>query len=652
MKKGLPAGMGQGKFSGITARWRGPHMLAGAALALVLAVGPAMAQQTQSGGDGGNGVAFSSPGYGGTPSSPDGESGTGHGGGGGGSVDQITGIGGTGGSGGGDYGGPGGVGGAGGTVGKTTSTDEANTANVAGTDGEDGTDGSGAPSGGGGGGGGGGVGWLIEGNGNSSNVAVITGGAGGSGGMEGGGGMAGGGGGGQGAAGVLVTNGGSINLSASSRIEGGQGGTGGDGDLTQSHAGGGGDGGTGIELTSGGSVANVSGSEIVGGTGGGGGATTNVDGGRGGNGGTGVSGSGFSLTNGGTIRGGTGGIGGNSASAADGEPGTGGAGILGSDLIILNAGEISGGMSGHADPIDQVLANAITFTSGANSLELRGGYSFTGNVVVESGATGALVLGGDDNASFDVSTLTDTPSTDDGWFVGFDTFEKTGDSIWTLEGTTSAITPWTISQGTLSVSSDDQLGDVSGALTFDGGVLQITGTGMSSIGRDIVWGEHGGGFDIEEAGHSFTLTQDITGPGDLVMGGDGTLVLTGSNAYGDTRVRSGTLVGDAGSISGNIANAGMVAFDQTSDGVFAGEIAGLNGTDGDMILRGGGTLRLDGRSSLDWTVEDGTLISASDRFAGDLDIAAGAAFVFDQDHEGHYAGALSGAGGLTLTGGG
>ncbi|KAG1081090.1 hypothetical protein G6F40_015634 [Rhizopus arrhizus] len=46
----------------------------------------------------------------------------------------------------------------------------------------------------------------------------------------------------------------------------------------------------------------------------------------------------------------------------------------------------------------------------------------------------------------------------------------------------------------------------------------------------------------------------------------GTLVLTGTNAYGNTRVEAGTLVGNTDSIRGNLLNNGFVVFDQAASG--------------------------------------------------------------------------------------
>ncbi|MCE8022378.1 hypothetical protein HOP51_20035, partial [Halomonas sp. MCCC 1A11036] len=205
--------------------------------------------------------------------------------------------------------------------------------------------------------------------------------------------------------------------------------------------------------------------------------------------------------------------------------------------------------------------------------------------------------------------------------------------------------------GTVQVSSDANLGATQGGITLNGGTLATT----QSFDSDRTIAMPGAaGFDVA-AGTRLGLTGDLTGAGDLVMQGGGTLVLTGTNAYGDTSVRSGTLMGNTGSLSGDIAvaDAGTVIFDQETDADFAGNIAGLNSTQGNMILRGGGALTLDGASTLDWTIEDGTLETAAARFTGDARLdGAGSALVFDDGANAHYAGTLSGDGRFVFDGGG
>ena len=148
--------------------------------------------------------------------------------------------------------------------------------------------------------------------------------------------------------------------------------------------------------------------------------------------------------------------------------------------------------------------------------------------------------------------------------------------------------------GTLSVSSDSALGAPSSALHFDGGMLQVTGRDFDATTRAITLGDGGGGFDIADAGHRFTLAQDITGSGALVKDGAGTLVLEGDNAYtGGTRVLAGTLVGHAGSFGSGGIEIGTGAFlrlNQATDAILSSQVSGT----GHMIKEGAGTLALDG----------------------------------------------------------
>ena len=63
----------------------------------------------------------------------------------------------------------------------------------------------------------------------------------------------------------------------------------------------------------------------------------------------------------------------------------------------------------------------------------------------------------------------------------------------------------------VSVGADINLGVATGALTFNGGTLQITGTTYNSTARTINWGAAGGGFDIADAANTFTVNQALTG---------------------------------------------------------------------------------------------------------------------------------------------
>jgi hypothetical protein len=219
------------------------------------------------------------------------------------------------------------------------------------------------------GGGGGGVGIF-----SSANVTVDAGGtvAGGGGGRP-----ASGGGGGGGAAAILLTGGGTLNNSGS--LTGGGGGMA-TNSTTLALVGGGGSGGEGVLLTNGGSIINNAGASIAGGAGG-------------------ANGPKFSIY-GATSRG--------------------GAAIKGANVSIVNAGSISGGLDGSLtyNVPGTTRANAITFTGGVNSLELRAGSTIVGNVVAFSAAD-RFILGGGNDASFDASAIGNAAQ-----YRGFGSFEK------------------------------------------------------------------------------------------------------------------------------------------------------------------------------------------------------------------------------------
>lgn len=235
--------------------------------------------------------------------------------------------------------------------------------------------------------------------------------------------------------------------------------------------------------------------------------------------------------------------------------------------------------------------------------------------------------------------------------TGVGGISKTEAGLLVLSGVNTYRGGTTISKGVLSVSSDANLGDAQSRLAFEGGVLQVTGGAFTGTGRDIIWGARGGGFDIADASNDFLIDQNLAGLGDLLKRGEGTLTLAGKNAYGNTRVEQGRLQGDAASISGHIANAGIVAFIQNDEGRFAGDITGLGGVNGGMIKGGAGLLSLEGRSTLDWMIADGTLATAAARFGGNAHLAgAASALMFNDAEDAEYGGVISGVGQFSLDG--
>ncbi|NWC92605.1 MULTISPECIES: autotransporter domain-containing protein [unclassified Pseudomonas] len=242
-----------------------------------------------------------------------------------------------------------------------------------------------------------------------------------------------------------------------------------------------------------------------------------------------------------------------------------------------------------------------------------------------------LVLGGDSSptASFDVSRIGAALGSNTTAYTGFSNFQKAGASTWTLAGTTTAVTPWTVSGGTLSVSSDGALGDASGVLTLDGGTLQNTATFTTA--RNVALTSNGG--TLETAGADLTLSGVMSGQGGLIKAGDGSLILTGENTYtGGTSITQGTVqIGDGettGSLLGDVqTSAGTtLAFDRSNPYAFGGVISGA----GALSQIGSGTLSLTGDSSA---------------FTGTSDVANGTLEV-----DGKLGGSLTVENGATLAG--
>ena len=231
--------------------------------------------------------------------------------------------------------------------------------------------------------------------------------------------------------------------------------------------------------------------------------------------------------------------------------------------------------------------------------------------MVTSGGTSTLALGGSFDASFDVSQIGGAAR-----YQGFGAFQKTGTSTWTLTNTTTVATLWTISQGTLSAASDASLGDAAGALTFNGGILQVTGATFTSTARMINWGAGGGGFDIASSANTFAVSQTLSGPGGLTKLGAGTLTLSATNTYrGVTTVSTGTLQAGAADAFGS--NSAVT--------VAAGATLGLN----------------------DYSQSIGSLAGA-----GNVTLGSGTLTAGGDNASTTFSGTISGSGGLTKQGAG
>lgn len=298
------------------------------------------------------------------------------------------------------------------------------------------------------------------------------------------------------------------------------------------------------------------------------------------------------LINNGTIKGGNG-------SAPGG--GTSGAGVIvhAGLTSFINTGTITGGNGGAAianSGGNVSLINSGTLNGGAGydtailmqatqtlTLELRKGSVINGNVVGNVGVANALILGGDDNASFDVSKV--GPQ-----YQNFSAYQKTGNSIWTLTGTGSTATPWTIAQGTLQiVDGASTIGDIannatlafnnSNALTFANTVTGTGGVNQTGSGRTNMTGASTYSGPTTISGGTLAVNGSITSAVTAQSGG----TLGGNGTVGATTIQSGGTIAPGNSIGtlhingAYIANAGSIYQLEADPGSNASDLILVNG---------------------------------------------------------------------------
>lgn len=204
--------------------------------------------------------------------------------------------------------------------------------------------------------------------------------------------------------------------------------------------------------------------------------------------------------------------------------------ITGSKTTTLrNAGTIS---------TNSLVVPAIQFGTGDDTLILESSSVITG-FVNGRGGVNTFALGGATSGSFDVSLIGAAAQ-----YRNFQTFEKIESSTWTLTGTTAAVTPWTITQGTLQISDDNNLGALSGGVTLNGGTL--ASIGPLSSARTINLGASGGTVRTDA---DMTFSGVFAGTGALAKTGSAKLIVTGDNSAfgGSTSVAGGTLA-----VNGNL----------------------------------------------------------------------------------------------------
>jgi len=263
----------------------------------------------------------------------------------------------------------------------------------------------------------------------------------------------------------------------------------------------------------------------------------------------------------------------------------------------ISAGILRAGVNNALSTTTAVtLANTVGASLDLNNFDLTIGSLAGGGTTTR----GSVTLG-----SGTLTTGNDSTTTYAGVISGTGSLVKTGTGTFTLSGASTYSGGTVINEGTISVGSNGNLGNVLGQLTFGGGTLRIT-NGFASA-RDVTLNAGGGTFDT--SGNNLTMSGDMTGTGGITKAGAGTLTLTGGNTYtGKTTINGGILGAGVANALGtstavtlaNTAGAGLDLnnFDQT-----IGSLAG-GGTTGGNVTLGTGTLTTGDASS---TIYAGTI---------------------------------------------
>ncbi|MCL7999661.1 autotransporter outer membrane beta-barrel domain-containing protein [Brucella sp. 21LCYQ03] len=263
--------------------------------------------------------------------------------------------------------------------------------------------------------------------------------------------------------------------------------------------------------------------------------------------------------------------------------------------IFKNALKATGSLTKSGDGT-LIMTAANTYTGGTT---VSGGILQLGDGVTDGSITNAIALNGG-NLVVDNIGATALASV----ISGTGSLTQNGAGTLTLSGNNGYSGGTSLNAGVISAEQDENLG--TGPLNFDGGTLQIMGTHFTNTTKQIVWGAHGGSFDIDDANNHFALSNVFTGSGALTKTGAGTLALTGdSSGYqGNTTVSQGSLRLDGGKL-GNGAGAVHVA---------SGGSLGGHGTIGDTTdIATGGTLFAQSGQKLtfdkDLTLNTGSIVS-------------------------------------------
>lgn len=274
-----------------------------------------------------------------------------------------------------------------------------------------------------------------------------------------------------------------------------------------------------------------------------------------------------------------------------------GAAWVSSKAAIFNTSPATVSLSGTVD-----VNKGITFATGTDGSTISGGT--------------ALNLGGATAADNTISTASAVTATITSTITGTaNGLTKAGDGALILGSSNSFVGTVNVSAGTLSISSDDQLGNTANDIVL-GGILKTTTSIAMNAGRDL---SGSGTLDIAQS-TTLTVNGNIS-TSSLTLSNTGTASLSGTNSVGALSITgNATVQGTAISLTGltlthtgtaSVSNNLTFSSGDKTVSVPAGATLSLTGTvtaPGRILKTGTGTLEL---ASDNTTLVGGARLGAS-----------------------------------------
>ncbi len=251
---------------------------------------------------------------------------------------------------------------------------------------------------------------------------------------------------------------------------------------------------------------------------------------------------------------------------------------------------VTGGLNTSTTYAGKIIGTGALVKSGTGAMTLTGSNTYAGGTTVNGGSIigfagstatngslqGNIAIASGASAVFDqtLSPNAGTSGTYAGQLsgAGFVSFIGNGTGVLTLSGNNTGLTGQMnfFNNSIVAISSANNVG--TGTLNFANGTLENTAT--LTLANAVILNAPKGTF-LTDPATTLTLTGGVSGAGQLVKTGTGTLLLAAPSSYtGGTLVSAGILQGDAGTgIQGNIVNNAQVNLTGTTQ-TYTGNMSG------------------------------------------------------------------------------